>query len=620
MDRTEKNGALILRALRDSDQKVISGMPCPTRCDAKLIRLSRGKIRLLLTDSTPFARGKALYGDLPIHIVHQADRLIEIEQPCGTLALRATLTQSHYYTEQIDKLSAAFFTFWNPMWQRDSTLEASSSAPWESTLREVLDQVPAQPPISLQWDDPETVHLTISRMKSHKAPGVDGWRAQELKMLPWSAISHLANIFSSIWPTQFTPEQVLARTILLAKIPLPETFSDGRPITILGYIPRLASKMIADQLLHSWGQSWDPRIAGGLPFRAVKDITIQQQYMLEKAHLTHTPYGAFTLDLVKAFNLIPRQIASSLLIHFGASGEAIGFWIRSLNNMGRFLQIRQACGTPSLSTTGAPEGDALSVCAMLVIAAAFFHKMSSIQVQPCTYADNWTFMSTSQRALFRAMVATLNFTTALRMKVDIQKSWGWGTDLSMRTFWSQMNVLFPAGNIEIEVKQSSKDLGCMMHYTRRVTLGYLKTRMASAATRLYRLSKLHLTIPEKAAKIQAAIWPVAFYGAESQVIGDSHFVKLRRLACDALVGKHKFASSWIALHFLTDRVSDPLLYVILTAACSFRRLFFYHNVLAQDMWSSILTSSSAKGPCGALAAYLRKVNWIPLPGGSIETP
>ena len=181
------------------------------------------------------------------------------------------------------------------------------------------------------------------------------------------------------------------------------------------------------------------------------------------------------------------------------------------------------------------------------------------------------------------------------------------------------NAYTVSGNIEIAVKQSSKDLGCMMHYTRRVTLGCLKTRMAAAATGLYRLSKLHLTIPEKAAKIQAAIWPVAFYRAESQVIGGSHFVKLRRLACDALVGKHKFASSWIALHFLTDRVSDKLLYVILTALCSFRRLFFYHYDLAQDMWSSVMTSSSVTG-CGALAAYLRKVNWVPLPDGLIETP
>ena len=292
IDKTENNGALIFRALRDTDQKVISGMPCPTQCEAKLIRLAKGRVRLLLTTSVSFVPGKALYGDLPVTIIRQTDRLVEIDNPTGILALRAMLVQ-HQYTEQIDKLSVAFFDFWNPMWQRDSTLEASSQTPWESTLREVLGHIPAQPPVSLRWDDPEIISQTISRMKSHKAPGVDGWRAQELKLLPWSAICHLALIFSTIWSTQFTAEQMLARTILLAKVPVPETFSDGRPITILGYIPRLASKMIADQLLHSWGQSWNPRIAGGLPFRAVKDITIQQQYMLEKAHADHTPYGGF---------------------------------------------------------------------------------------------------------------------------------------------------------------------------------------------------------------------------------------------------------------------------------------------------------------------------------------
>ena len=74
---------------------------------------------------------------------------------------------------------------------------------------------------------------------------------------------------------------MLARVILLAKTPNPETFADGRPITILGYIPRLTSKRVAAQLLREWGNSWNPQIAGGLPFRAVKDITTQQQYILE---------------------------------------------------------------------------------------------------------------------------------------------------------------------------------------------------------------------------------------------------------------------------------------------------------------------------------------------------
>lgn len=122
------------------------------------------------------------------------------------------------------------------------------------------------PEIQVTWDDPVVIQHTINQMKSYKAPGIDGWRAQELKLLPYVAICDLAKIFGVIWSSQMTPNQMLARTVLLAKNASPQTFSDGRPITILGYIPRLTSKLVADQLLKNWAQSWDPKIAGGLTF------------------------------------------------------------------------------------------------------------------------------------------------------------------------------------------------------------------------------------------------------------------------------------------------------------------------------------------------------------------
>ena len=331
---------------------------------------------------------------------------------------------------------------------------------------------------------------------------------------------------------------MLARVILLAKTAHPNSFSDGRPITILGYIPRLSSKLIADQCLAAWGKTWDPKIAGGLPFRSVKDITIQQQFLLEQAHNSNIPQGGFTLDLVKAFNLIPRQMAKRLLVHMGVPSNIIGFWIRSLNHMERTLQIKGFCSKPVPSTTGAPEGDALSVCAMLAIAAVYFHRMSLCRVTPFTYADNWTFMSNSQRSLFRAFISTLNFAQALQMKVDLKKSWGWGTSKEMRLFWKQTECLFPDQQTVIEVKQASKDLGCMMQYTRKITLGCFKERMKGAGRRLMRLSKHHISIHDKASKIQTAVWPLAFYGAESQMIGEAHFTKLRRQATEALIGHH----------------------------------------------------------------------------------
>ena len=241
--------------------------------------LSKGSIRLLVTDDTKFRVGNAQYTDIPIQIQSQKDRLIMIASTHETVPLRAMLKQKRY-TEDIDTLSKHFFSFWKPMWQRDTECEATDLSQWSEALQDIIPPIPPREPISVVWDDPRVVRATIQRMKPFTAPGLDGWRAQELQMLPFRAIEDLASIFHVIWPTNLTATQMLARVILLVKITNPETFSDGRPITILGYIPRLTSKLVADQLLREWGKSWDPQIAGGLPFRAVKDITIQQPYIL----------------------------------------------------------------------------------------------------------------------------------------------------------------------------------------------------------------------------------------------------------------------------------------------------------------------------------------------------
>ena len=94
----------------------------------------------------------------------------------------------------------------------------------------------------------------------------------------------------------------------------------------------------------------------------------------------------------------------------------------------------------------------MSVCATLVIAATFFKRMSVLQVTPFTYADNWTFMSPNQRGHFKAFVDTLNFAHAIRMKIDIRNSWGWGTNDEMKksgnmpTLLSQRIILTSSSN------------------------------------------------------------------------------------------------------------------------------------------------------------------------------
>lgn len=75
----------------------------------------------------------------------------------------------------------------------------------------------------------------------------------------------------------------------------------------------------------------------------------------------------------------------------------------------------------------------------------------------------------------------------------------------------------------------------------------------------------------------------------------------------------------MALHILSPRVDDPLLYVISTALCSIRRLYYHHPVLANKMWNTVMTSTTTYGPCGALL-YLHRVGWIPKEDGIVVMP
>lgn len=287
------------------------------------------------------------------------------------------------------------------------------------------------------WDDPQVLSQTIHRLKQFKAAGIDGWRAEELQTIPPAAITDIAHIVATIWPTGLSTHQMIACVILVAKRTPPTSISDGRPITILGYISRLTSKVIADQLLSHWALTWPSAISGGLPFRGVQDITFMQQFQIESAKTRTLPWRGFTLDLIKAFNLLPRRVIYHLLIHHGAPPESIYFWFLYLRRLTRRLQVRQAVGPTISMTTGVPEGDSLSVCAMLVTSSAFYWKLCSPTVFPYAYADNWFYLTTNQRDNIQAFRNIQDLVNALRVKIDFAKSWAWGATTDARKDWHE---------------------------------------------------------------------------------------------------------------------------------------------------------------------------------------
>ena len=135
-----------------------------------------------------------------------------------------------------------------------------------------------------------------------------------------------------------------ARTLHFAKREKPESISDGGPITILGYLARLCSKLVSDQILQHWSACWPPEISGGLPGRSARDLCVMQQLQIEQAKTRHTAWGGWTMDLVKAFNLIPRRVVRHIFLRLGIQAHICDFWFLSLTKLTRALQCGRTLG------------------------------------------------------------------------------------------------------------------------------------------------------------------------------------------------------------------------------------------------------------------------------------
>ena len=293
-------------------------------------------------------------------------------------------------------------------------------------------------------------------------------------------LQDFTTLLTRVWHIGLSTQQMRARTLLLAKRDHPTSISDGRPITILGYMVRITSKLISDQILAQWAALWPPVISGGLPHRSARDLCILQQLQIEHAKTSHTAWGGWTMDFVKAFNLIPRRIIRHILRLLGVPSYITDFWFLSLTRLTRVLQSGRNLSEPYPSTTGLPEGDSMSVVGMLALSFVFHAKLQSPRVFPFAYADNWSFMSTSERHCFQAMTTLFNLVSDLKMQIDFRKSWCWATTKQFRTFWESASALLLDPTFKFVIKSHVHDLGCTISYTNAVVLGPLRDKIDNA--------------------------------------------------------------------------------------------------------------------------------------------
>ena len=611
------------KLIRAKDTQPLNEVPVLWKTGFQLLRSVHGNTALRIDEDIqipPFA--KLTVNDACLRFVRQDGKKVIFTlvsgslPPSGELAISFVATTPH-------EIGQEFSSFWRKMWMRDLRQEQFSDDNWKTLDDLICDTpLPLVPQITYSFSCVRTWMNLIRKLPSGKAIGACGWSFDELKALPEVCIRDLCWIFQKVSATGFSKKFMTAKTILLSKVPTPQSMNHARPITILSCLYRLFGKFIFSHTAQVWRQYFPFPISGGLPGRGVKELAYSQKRIIEDAVSDNKAIGGFSLDLIKAYNTFGRRAVHKIMCRLGMPECVLDAWISSLDVMTRYPYIQGIFTDGITSTTGVPEGCSVSVLSMLATSTLYFYRLTNQQVHPFAYADNWSWMSMQQRSHAIAYQRMLHLVQVLRLQVDFAKSWHWGTTKQFRDFCKTL-MTDDDGRIQCaEIKSCVKDLGELVHYNRSASIGFIREKIEEGVNRIQRIEWLPCDLQKKSLFIQTSVWPLALYSCDTIYIGQKHFEKLRRATVNTLVGHWHNASPMLACSFLSKFLKDPFLYTLCQCARIIRRLSTVQHCVAKETiaFACSFEGSRPFGPASTLKHYIKQIGWALDTQGNISGP
>ena len=452
------------------------------------------------------------------------------------------------------ELHRAFVDFWSPIWLRDKGAARTCPHTWETFLQR-LPPVPsvARDLLKVELFTDEAWLRQVRLLKRRKATGYDGVSNEELRSLPEAALLDLRDILLKTgecgWPTHAGSATVSC----LAKVDSPQGMQHARPFTILANTYRLWASTAARGILRHWGTWFPAEIFGCLPGRSSRDLSVHLELRVEQALMEGRDLAGFSIDLVKAFNNIPRLPMKRLLLHLSVPPHVIDIWFGFLAIVSRCPTFHNDLGCGVLSTTGLPEGDPLSVVGMLAICYAAHYWHGHTPGQLMSFVDNFSWIVEKSTDFEQALSGAQSFCDSLCMPIDWSKSYCWAVKSSTRKWMKQQTPqLLPEG-CQLKLVQSAKDLGVVFRLGPQSCLQASTKRLSQGLQRLKRLAMMCRPLLAKAHLLLSSVWPATFYGMEGQCLATNELDALRTAATRAMIGNQHSASPWLALTCLTPR-------------------------------------------------------------------
>ena len=573
IDNHDDYGRMSYKIIQAKESSPLSEVPVQKTTHVRLLRSRHGHTALLMDDDIDVPSiCKLKLEEAEIDFIGQEGRKIFFKHVSDRLPSSGVLTIS-FVAVTAHEIGDEFSRFWSTMWKRDPRDDQFSESGWRQ-FENILEETPLPkiPQIAYPFMCVDTWMKLVASLPSGKATGPCGWSNDELKLLPRICIADLCWIFHRVADVGFSSNMMMAKTVLLAKVPIPQSMNHARPITILSCLYRLFGKFVFRHTAGVWRHYLPFPISGGLPGRGVKELAFAQKRCIEDAVLKGECIGGFSLDLIKAYNTFGRYAVSRIMLKLGVPICLLDAWIASLDVMERFPQINGVVTKSISSTTGVPEGCSISVLSMLATSSLYYFRLAQPNVMPFAYADNWSWMSRQQRAHFETFSKMQALVQSMRLQVDYQKSWHWGTTKAFRDSCDEFQSRQDNPGETVQILSCVKDLGELVHYNKSASIGFIRDKIDEGIRRIQRIEWLPCDLQRKALFIQTSVWPYMLYSCDTTYIGQRHFEKIRRAVVNTLVGHWHAASPMLACNFLSKFLVDPFFYTICLCARVLRRL------------------------------------------------
>eukprot|EP00438_Fugacium_kawagutii_P016204 Skav224054 [mRNA] locus=scaffold534:331640:336358:- [translate_table: standard] len=455
----------------------------------------------------------------------------------------------------------AFASEWSKRWDRHVNTDPSF---WDPIMDFVNNHMPQPTPMDYgpityeQW-----VHC-LRRKSCKAATGPDGVSRQDMLNMPRQVVQLLLDVLWDVEQGGQWPEQAINGIVLALEKQAGARFvQQFRPITLFPLFFRTWGSIRARQVLRHLQPLAPQTCNGNLPGKSAKHVWYSVLLEIELAQAWSRPVAGGVIDLVKAFNTLPRLLVLTTLQRLGVPAEIVGAWGRATNRMTRRFRVRNGTGPPLRSTTGFAEGDALSVCGMLGL-NLLMHRWFSCRNRDAvlyTFVDNIEITAPDASSALRAMQSLERFSQLVDVQIDKQKSYVWST-----APWDRQQMRLG----EYPVQLWARDMGGHMQYCRMPTNATIASKCAALGPLWTKVARSLAPYKQKIHAIKSKAWPSCMYGIESCHLGAEHFVTMRSGVVRSLQ-EHLAGASPIAHTSLIEHpMLDPQYYAIQQTVVTFR--------------------------------------------------